>query len=155
MTSLSLVRCALAVLVLLLGACASTKPPEPTALGPISTCDAYPAETIERDGLTITVARQHCIEASAPDADGLYEYYYDYDRYDLTAGDDVLTARTYRDSDSGHLLSLVHKGTRRTLEPTDLTTPLAAEALARLRALGKTHLQWFNGRKYAPLKTTP
>ncbi|MEL7363085.1 MAG: hypothetical protein AAFN13_13510, partial [Bacteroidota bacterium] len=130
-------------------------PSEPAASGPISTCEAYPTETVERDGLAITVVRQHCVEASAPDADGFYEYYYDYDRYELTAGDDVLTARTYRDSDSGHLLSVVQQGARRSLEPADLTTPLAAEALARLRAQGKTRLQWFDGRAYVPIKRTP
>ncbi|MEM9997458.1 MAG: hypothetical protein AAF809_07120 [Bacteroidota bacterium] len=160
MTGLPLRTCTLGVLALLFSACASTTPPEvatsePTASGPISTCDAFPAETVERDGLAITVVRHHCIEASAPDADGLYAYYYDYDRYELSAGAVVLTARTYRDSDSGHLLSLVQQGTRRSLESADLDTPLAAEALARLRAQGKVNLQWFNGRAYVPIESKP
>ena len=75
----------------------------------------------------------HHIDASDPDANGDYEYYYEYDIFLFSEGELTLQART--------------------LEYKDLQRPLVQQAVDYLRNAGKTEVRWFNPQyaRYEPV----
>ena len=93
----------------------------------------------------VNVKITHHIDASEKDAQGMYEYYYEYDIYHFTDGDKGCVARSYSDEpEEAHFLN-VSKGKReRPLRKTDLQTPLLLDAIEYLRAAGKRKLKWLS-----------
>lgn len=87
----------------------------------------------------------HHIDASDPDANGDYEYYYEYDIFLFSEGELTLQARSYSDeSRSVSLMGLKQAGKHRTLEYKDLQRPLVQQAVDYMRNAGKTEVRWFN-----------
>jgi hypothetical protein len=63
----------------------------------------------------------HHIDASEADAEGFYEYYYEYDIYRFTLGGLSLVVRSYSDtSEQASVLRLEEAGKSRPLQPKDL-----------------------------------
>lgn len=93
------------------------------------------------------VETSHHIDAGEQDADGLYDYYYEYDVYRFIDGEATLVARSYLDEpDAAHLLRIEEAGVGRLLAQADLARPLVSQALDHLRQLGKRKLSWLSGR---------
>lgn len=93
------------------------------------------------------IEQSHHIDASEPDADGNFEYHYEYDLYHFRDGPTRLSARSYVDEPGqAHFLGIEHHGRPRQLRDTDLAHPLFVAAAAFLRGQGKTRLQWLSGR---------
>lgn len=87
------------------------------------------------------------VDASEPDADGTYEYHYEYDVYRFTQDGICFVARSYTDTaDEAHFLCLESDGQRRLLVDADLGHRLFLAAAAHLRDVGKAHLNWLSGR---------
>lgn len=96
----------------------------------------------------------HHIDASEADAEGFYEYYYEYDIYRFTLGGLSLVVRSYSDTcEHASVLRLEEAGKSRPLQPKDLKRPLVQQAREHLQSLGKQELRWFNPRhaRYDPL----
>lgn len=96
----------------------------------------------------------HHIDASEPDAEGFYEYYYEYDIYRFRLGNLSLVVRSYSDTSAqANVLRLEEAGKSRPLQPKDLKNPLVQQAREHLQSLGKQELRWFNPRhaRYDPL----
>ncbi|BDR11055.1 hypothetical protein CTR2_R43930 [Comamonas thiooxydans] len=96
----------------------------------------------------------HHIDASEPDAEGFYEYYYEYDIYRFRLGNLSLVVRSYSDTSAqANVLRLEEAGKSRPLQPKDLKNPLVQQAREHLQSLGKQELRWFNTRnaRYDPL----
>ena len=106
----------------------------------------------------LQLSTSHHIDASEPDADGGYDYYYEYDLYLFSLGQWTLVVRSYSDeATQASVLSIQgnatesHKGSGkastgpRCLEFKDLKRPLVQQAKAHLQTLGKT-LYWFDPR---------
>ena len=103
---------------------------------------------------TLQIACNHHIDASEPDADGFYDYYYEYDIYRYTLGAQCLVVRSYSDtSTQASVLRLEEADNSRALQFKDLQRPLVQQAKAHLQNLGKQDLRWFNPRysRYDPL----
>ena len=96
----------------------------------------------------------HHIDASEADAEGFYEYYYEYDIYRFMLGSLSLVVRSYSDTcEQASVLRLEEAGKSRPLQPKDLKMPLVQQAREHLQSLGKQELRWFNPRhaRYDPL----
>jgi hypothetical protein len=94
------------------------------------------------------------VDASEPDADGAYEYHYEYDVHRFTEDGVCFVARSYTDTpDEAHFLCIECDGRRRLLADADLDHPLFLAAAAHLRGIGKGQLNWLSGRGngYEPL----
>lgn len=103
---------------------------------------------------TVQVECSHHIDASEADAEGFYEYYYEYDIYRFTLGGLSLVVRSYSDTcEQASVLRLEEAGKSRPLQPKDLKNPLLQQAREHLQNLGKQELRWFNPRhaRYDPL----
>ena len=96
----------------------------------------------------------HHIDASEPDADGDYEYYYEFNIFAFEEGELTLKARSYSDESSQvSLMGLEQAGKHRALEYKDLKRPLVQQAIDHLRSIGKTEVRWFNPKyaRYEPV----
>lgn len=103
---------------------------------------------------SLQVESSHHIDASEPDAEGFYEYYYEYDIYCFTLGGLSLVVRSYSDTSAqASVLRLEEAGKSRALQFKDLQRPLFQQAKAHLHTLGKQDLRWFNPKyaRYDPL----
>jgi hypothetical protein len=68
----------------------------------------------------------HHIDASEADAEGFYEYYYEYDIYRFTLGGLSLVVRSYSDTcEQASVLRLEEAGKSRPLQPKDLKSLLS------------------------------
>ncbi|OCP16105.1 MULTISPECIES: hypothetical protein [unclassified Ensifer] len=95
----------------------------------------------------------HHIDASAPDAEGFYDYHYEYDIYRFSEGGKAYVVRSYiEEGDRAAIVSCLDGETSRLLGPADLTDPLLIEAVAYLRGVGKTTLDWLTADGYVPLE---
>ena len=95
----------------------------------------------------------HHIDAGELDADGDYDYYYEYDIYRFTLGGLSLVVRSYSDTSAqASILGLEEAGKSRALQFKDLQRPLVQQAKAHLQELGKQDVRWFNPRyaRYDP-----
>ena len=102
----------------------------------------------------MTVKVSHHVDASEPDADGFYDYHYEYDVYEFTDRVRTLLARAYSDEpDQAALMGWNKGGNNRLLTKRDLGHPLFLEAAAYLRTAGKSKLDWLDrkSRAYVPL----
>lgn len=97
------------------------------------------------------VEQSRHIDASEPDSDGMYDWYYEYDIYRFVEGERVLIAQSYIDSSTeAHLLRFEDRGNHRF--PTDyLEDPLLKEAAHYLRGIGKSELQCLGPGGYVRL----
>jgi hypothetical protein len=87
------------------------------------------------------------IDASEPDADGFYDYHYEYDVYTFSDGAVCFVARSYTHEPlEAHFLRIDLVGESRLLTDADLTHPLFLQARAHLLGAGKVHLHWLSGR---------
>ncbi|MBP6295259.1 MAG: hypothetical protein KA366_06015 [Hydromonas sp.] len=89
----------------------------------------------------------HNVEASEQDAEGFYDYYYEYDILVFSEGEVSLVARSYIDKpDEVHFLRLEAIGEHRLLTERDMKSTLLIESVAYLRRNGKTEINWLSGR---------
>lgn len=88
----------------------------------------------------------HHIDASERDAQGMYEYYYEYDIYRFTGGKMSCAARSYVDEpEAAHFLRISEGKRERFLRETDFQSPLLVAAIDYLRSAGKRKLNWLSG----------
>jgi hypothetical protein len=95
----------------------------------------------------------HSIDASEPGANGSYEYYYEYDVFEFTDGVTTFWARSYSDEPGKAALMARDKHGCNFLTKRDLRHPLLLEAVAHLRAAGKSELVWLDrvSQSYFPV----
>jgi hypothetical protein len=87
------------------------------------------------------------IDASEPDAEGLYAYYYEYDVYRFIDDAICFVARSYTDQpDEAHFIRAELDGKPRPMIDADLAHPVFLAAKAHLQNAGKLHLRWLSGR---------
>ena len=96
------------------------------------------------------IQKTHHIDASEPDEDGLYEYYYAYSIYRFEQEGLTLVARSYDDEpEKAHFLSKSGlSGAVELLSPTDLHSLLFLEACKHLEAEGKTRIEYLTDSGY-------
>ena len=86
------------------------------------------------------------MDAGEPKPDGSCDYHYEYDLLHFHEGERLLVARSYSDHPSEvHFLRVEHGPEARRLIRSDMTGGLATEAIAHLRTLGKTEINWLSG----------
>ncbi|EJM99256.1 hypothetical protein [Phyllobacterium sp. YR531] len=98
----------------------------------------------------------HHIDASEPDEEGNYLYYYEYDIYVFSKDDAVFFVRAYTDEpDCASFQSRSEGSNDYLLKDADLHHPLLLLACEYLRKSGKTRLQWLSGKDsaYLPILT--
>jgi len=97
----------------------------------------------------------HHIDASDPDENGYYDYFYEYDIYRFFNGRSAFVARSYVDTpDEVHFLKCGIGSEERLLSVRDLREPLFVEACGYLRKLGKSQLNWLD-RKAGDYRSLP
>jgi hypothetical protein len=101
----------------------------------------------------VQIEKTHHIDCSEPDADGRYDWHYEYDLFRFAAGDVALVARSYVDSkDEAHFLRVERAGKPLFLSAADLESPLAVAAIHHLRECGKKHIKWLSSAGYEPFE---
>ena len=96
-------------------------------------------------GVALSVRQTHCIDSLGPDGNGFYEYYYEYDIYEIESDSVLVCARSYvEEPQAAHLLGLVENGTRRLLVENDFSRPQVLAALEYLDSRGKIDLTWLD-----------
>lgn len=94
---------------------------------------------------TMQVECHHHIDAGEQDAEGFYDYYYEYDLYHFSLGGFRLVVRSYSDtSTEASLLRLEAAGKVQKLQYKDLARPVVQQAVAYLHQQGKLRIRWFN-----------
>ena len=84
---------------------------------------------------------KHIIDASEPNEQGRYKYYYEYDLYYFREGDLTLVARSYRDTaERVSFLRMEEDNQNRFLTREDFALPFVKEAIQYLKAEGKVNL---------------
>ena len=97
------------------------------------------------------VETTHRIDAGRRDAQGRYQYYYEYDLYEFSDGAVKLLARSYvEEPDEVHFLNIGDGTTQRMLTDADLRLPLAQSAARHLAEFGKKRINWLSERGYEP-----
>jgi hypothetical protein len=95
------------------------------------------------------VESSHHIDSSEPDEAGLYEWRYEYDLIKFIEAELVLVARSYADSpEEAHLLRIEERNAVRGVTTADLSGPLAVQAIAYLRNIGKKSVNWLGSKGY-------
>ncbi|WP_298608382.1 hypothetical protein [uncultured Thiothrix sp.] len=103
----------------------------------------------------MSVRIEHHIDASEPQPDGSYSFYYEYDLYYFdNNSESILVARSYMNTPTEVSFLSKSKSTVdgeeiEFLSESDFKTPLLIEAIQYLRDLGKTQCKWLkkNSRK--------
>jgi hypothetical protein len=118
--------------------------------GGVCACGALERPRAARSTRTLgpmQIECSHHIDASDPDDQGMYEYYYEYDLYRFSEGDNCLVARSYYDEpEEAHFLRMEIDGQARLLADSDLKTQLFNDSTKYLRELGKKRLMWLSGQ---------
>ena len=87
----------------------------------------------------------HHVDAGEQDANGMYDYFYEYDIYEFSDGRESLIARSYTDTPlQAHFLRIANNGKGRRLCRKDLAGKLFHDAIAYLRQKGKAELYWLS-----------
>ncbi|MEI5677493.1 MULTISPECIES: hypothetical protein [unclassified Mesorhizobium] len=103
----------------------------------------------------MNVETTHHIDASDPDENGYYDYFYEYDIFRFSDDRSTFFARSYVDTpDEVHFLKCGPGSEERLLTARDLREPLFAEACGYLRNLGKTQINWLD-RKDGGYRSVP
>ncbi|NGN40696.1 hypothetical protein G6N74_06440 [Mesorhizobium sp. CGMCC 1.15528] len=93
----------------------------------------------------MNVETTHHIDASDPDENGYYDYFYEYDIYRFSNEQSAFVARSYVDTPAEvHFLKCGLGSEERLLTTRDLREPLFVEAFGYLRNLGKTQINWLD-----------
>jgi hypothetical protein len=95
----------------------------------------------------MNVDKSHHIDKSEPDANGLYEYYYDYHLYEFTEGDFTLIARRYTNESEAHFLGLERAGEKAFLSKSILNEPLLHQAIEYLKKEGTNAFSYLDERE--------
>lgn len=91
------------------------------------------------------VQTSHHVDVSVQGADGLNDYYYEYDIIVFSNGGVSLVARSYTDAPhEAHFLCVESDSGQRPLVGEDVKNALATEAAAYLRAQGKSEIKWLS-----------
>ncbi|WNF48366.1 hypothetical protein RHP75_08120 [Pseudomonas sp. SG20056] len=94
----------------------------------------------------------HHIDSSEQDADGFYDWYYEYYLYSFVDGDTELVARSYTtDQDKAQIISIKRNGIRASLTSKDMQLSIVSEAVQHLRSAGKIEISWLSEAGYIPL----
>ncbi len=97
------------------------------------------------------VEQSHHIDASDPENDGMYDWYYEYDIFRFTDGERTLIARSYVDSgDEAHFLRFEEHGKFAGFPAVHLKDPLLWAAVLHLLGTGKTELKCLGRRGSIP-----
>jgi hypothetical protein len=87
----------------------------------------------------------HQIDSSEPNAEGLYDYFYEYDDFTFSDGPISYLARSYADRpQEASFRARIEDGRHQALTRQDLQHPLLLEARSWLRDAGKTELNWLD-----------
>ena len=98
------------------------------------------------------IERKHIIDASEPDEQGKYQYYYEYDLYYFRSEHLALVARSYIDTASrAAFLGMEENNENRFLTEDDFALPFVKEAIAHLQTEGKSDLAWLTQSGYEPI----
>jgi hypothetical protein len=103
------------------------------------------------------IKSEHCIDASDPDADGMYDWYYDYDSYRFfDTGPFAILVYADRDAlGEASFTAVEDDGKGRGIRAEDFKHPLFVEAATYLRRIGRVKLKWLNphgaGKGYEPI----
>jgi len=93
------------------------------------------------------VRTSHHVDASERDQNGAYDYYYEYDLFQFADSTSCLLARSYvYEPNEAHFLRTEIDNRPRLLTEEDLGTALFFAAVAHLRGLGKSQINWLSGR---------
>ncbi|MNR76240.1 hypothetical protein D3C72_68980 [compost metagenome] len=97
------------------------------------------------------VETSHHIDASEPDAQGMHEWHYEYDLFLFTDDNLRLAARSYSDTrQEAHFIGLEKKHKQLNIAD-ELGQPLVLFAIAYLRSVGKTELNYLSADGYKSL----
>ena len=92
------------------------------------------------------IAITHHVDASEPDAQGMYDYCYEYDVFRFAADGVTFVARSYVDEpEEAHFLRIEVDGSARRMTSDDLSRPLLRQAALHLQSIGKKSLTWLGG----------
>jgi hypothetical protein len=95
------------------------------------------------------IEKSHHVDASEPDADGLYEWRYEYDLFHFSQAPLTLIARSYTSTPGTvHFLRLEWEDLRRGLKREDFSRPIVHDAVKYLRANGFHHIEWLTDAGY-------
>ena len=84
--------------------------------------------------------------------DGFAAYFYEYDMYEFVGRGLSLTARSYTDNGhEAHFLGKQGAGNSQLLKSEDFEHPLFLEAVAILKAEGKTEINFLTKHGYMPV----
>ncbi|MCB1636202.1 MAG: hypothetical protein KDI51_16565 [Xanthomonadales bacterium] len=93
----------------------------------------------------LRISSEHIVDHHAPTRPGEIGYHYDFVLYRFKQNGRELLARSYADTaERVSLLNLRVDGATRPLVEADLRDGLAVNALAHLKALGKSDFSWFD-----------
>lgn len=88
------------------------------------------------------IEKRHEIDAGEKDANGYYDYYYEYDDYLFSDGSLSILARSYSDSpEEVSFRAVLEEEKRRMIEKKDMQSPLFEEAVNHLKGEGKSDIQ--------------
>ncbi|HEY0597010.1 hypothetical protein [Sphingopyxis sp.] len=99
----------------------------------------------------------HYVDASDPDADGLHDWYYEYDIYRFSQAGRSFVARAYTDEPRkvaflAHEVKILGFRRHRLLNSADLRSSLFVAALAHFRRLGMTSIDRLTEAGYVPVE---
>lgn len=98
------------------------------------------------------VEKTHHVDASEPNADGLYEWRYEYDLYSFSHASISMVARTYvSELDAVYFLRIEQGTLRRGITPKEFSLPVFREAVAYLRDAGFRRVEWLGESGYEPV----
>jgi hypothetical protein len=92
----------------------------------------------------MNVDKSHHIDKSEPDAEGMYEYYYEYHIYEFTEGNLKLVARSYINESEAHFLGLEAEGKKGFLSKSFLSNPLLQQAVEYLKKEGANPISYLD-----------
>jgi hypothetical protein len=98
------------------------------------------------------VEKTHHVDASEPDADGLYEWRYEYDLYSFSDASISVVARTYvLEPDAVYFLHIEQGSLHRGITPKEFSLPVFHEAMTYLRDAGFRRVEWLGASGYEPV----
>lgn len=100
------------------------------------------------------IKKNRIVDKSERDANGMYEYYYEYDIYEFVFDEYTLTARNYFDEpDEAHFLSKSIGNRRGFVEKVDLLDENILQAISHLKKEGKKVIKYLSHEGSGGYKT--
>ena len=98
------------------------------------------------------VRKTRLTDSAEPDVNGFVDYFYEYDMYEFVGRGLSLTARSYTDNGhEAHFLGRQGTSSNHLLKTEDFEHPLFLEAVAILKAEGKTEVNFLTEHGYMPV----